>query len=163
MPLPRGGNLTPAWSGAPRVPCVRVPPGGPCGSRGHGGGCRAPPPGTLTSWSRSECPGPHSCSFRRSCRSARPRPCHSRPRSPRPPSLRTAHGAGPGGRCWAVGRDTQATSACSPAGALGRRASPCTRPTHGERGTRKGGTWTRGKGPVPSLILHESLQPAVLG
>lgn len=60
----------------------------------------------LTSWSRSVCPGPHSCSSRQCCQTARPRPCHSRPRSPRLPSLQTAHGAGPGGQCWAVGRDS---------------------------------------------------------
>lgn len=70
--------------------------------------------GTLTSWSRSECPGLHSCSSRRSCRSARPRPCHSRPRSPRPPFLRTARGAGPDGQCGAVRRKSTGASTCCP-------------------------------------------------
>lgn len=69
---------------------------------------------TLTSWSRSECPGLRSCSSPRSCRSARPRPCHSRPRSPRPPSLRTARGAGPAGQCGAVRRESTGASTCCP-------------------------------------------------
>lgn len=56
----------------------------------------------LTSWSRSEYPGQHSCSSRRNFQSSRPQQRHSHPPLPRPPSLPTAHAAGPGGRCWAV-------------------------------------------------------------
>lgn len=59
----------------------------------------------LTSWSHSECPGQHSCSSQRNFQSARPRLRHSHPRSPQPPSLQMAHGAGPGGQCWAVGAE----------------------------------------------------------
>ena len=107
-----GGNETAPQIGTartlgPECPARRPVWATPPGQRSWTGRTTGPAPGTLTSWSHSECPGQHSCSSRRSCRSARPRPCHSRPRSPQPPSLRTARGAGPGGRCWAGGQESR--------------------------------------------------------
>lgn len=148
----RGGNLTPARIGAARAPgpgalCWVPALGDPFWSGGRGGGCTgASPPGMLTSWSHSECPGQRSCSSRRGCQSARPRQCHSRPPSPQPPSLPTARGAGPGGQCWAVGRQAQGASVRPPTSALGRFSGPCARPpAQGGRRTREGGACLRGK------------------
>lgn len=141
----------------PKAPCIRVllqttrweqqSPGVAAG---------ASPPAMLTSWSRSACPGQRSCSSRRGCQSAQPRPCHSRPRSPRPPSLQTARGAGPGGRCWAVGRENTEGVSMLATSARGRTAgtNTCLPPTGAE---------DVGKPQADSSVLNRFPKPAAPG
>lgn len=85
----------------------------------------------LTSWSRSECPGQRSCSSRCPFQSAQPWWCHNHPPSPRPSSPQTAHGAGPGGRCWAVRRESTEGVSVFSASALSRRTCHSERGGHG--------------------------------